>query len=171
VSVSTSRAPSLVDPQTFRDAMALLAAPLTVVTTVDDAGRRWGFTASSVTSASLEPPLVLVSVARTSSCHSAITSGRDFVVNVLGGKHREVAARFATSGVDRFADGDFLTWPGSHLPYLPGANALLRCATVGLTPAGDHDLVLGGIAEVQLGDPEAPPLLWFRRGYHTSVGL
>jgi flavin reductase ActVB len=170
VSVSTSKAEPLVDAQTFRDAMALLPAPLTVVTTVDNTGRRWGFTASSVSSVSLDPPLLLVSVARTSSCHPAVTSGRDYVINVLGGQHRELAARFATSGVNRFAGGEFASWPGSLLPYLPDANVLLRCVTVAVTPAGDHDLLIGGLAEVRIG-AGGSPLLWYRRAFHTSVGL
>jgi flavin reductase ActVB len=170
VSAAAAKTATLVDAQTFRDAMALLAAPLTVVTTVDEVGRPWGFTASSVTSVSLDPPLVLVSVARTSSCYAAVTSGRDFVINVLGDEHRDVAARFAASGVDRFAGAGFATWPGTLLPYLPGANALLRCVTAGVVPAGDHDLVLGGLAEARTGHADAP-LLWYRRGFHTSAGL
>lgn len=159
---------SLVDGQQFRDAMTLIAAPITIITTLDQDGRRWGFTASSVTSGSMDPPLVLVGVARTSSCHQALLSSREFVINVLGDRHRDLAQKFATHGVDRFADGDFDEWPGSALPCLPDANASFRCITWDTVPIGDHDLLVGALAEVRMGRPR-DALLWYQRGFHTPV--
>lgn len=157
------------DAQAFRDAMALLAAPVTVVTALDAAGRRRGFTASSVTSVSLDPPLVMVGVGLASSCHAAMTAADEFVVNVLGEEHRDVARRFATHGVDRFAQGGFAAWGGTGTPFLPGARVLLRCRTTRVVRAGDHDLVLGTPLEIRTGDPATAPLLWYRRGFHTPV--
>ncbi|HEX5496865.1 MAG TPA: flavin reductase family protein [Mycobacteriales bacterium] len=153
-----------VDDQTYRDAMSLLAAPTTVVTGLDRNGRRWGFTASSVTSVSLDPPLVLVGVDRTSSCHRAMLSAHEFVVNVLAGRHGELARRFATHGADRFAGGEFDIWPGSALPCLPDANALVRCATFQIIPVGDHDLVVGAVVEARVCGSD-PPLVWYRRSF------
>ncbi|MEU3838488.1 flavin reductase family protein [Streptomyces sp. NPDC028635] len=155
--------------QAFRDAMALLAAPLTVVTVLDEAGRRRGFTASSVTSVSLDPPLVLVGVGLSSSCHAVLTGAREFVVNVLGEEHRDVARRFATHGIDRFAQGGFAAWDGTGTPFLPRATVLLRCRTADVVRAGDHDLVLGTVLETRTGDPAGAPLLWYRRAFHTPV--
>ncbi len=158
----------LVDPQQFRDAMALLAAPITVVTTRDGEGERWGFTASAVSSVSLDPPLVLVGVARTASCHRALTSAGEFVINVLTDRHREVAVRFATHGIDRFADRDFTQFPGTRLPCLPDANLLVHCHTWQVVPAGDHDLLIGAVAEVHPTAAPGKPLLWYQRGFHTA---
>ena len=159
----------LLDSQTFREAMSALAAPIAVVTLQDEAGRWRGFTAASVTSASLDPPLLTVGVSRTSSCHAALVVAPGFVVNVLGDQHREVAMRFATHGVDRFAAGDFKNWPGSELPCLPDANVLYRCVTTDVIPVGDHDLMVGALTEVSWGNP-GEPLLWYRRGFHTPSG-
>lgn len=155
----------LAEPQTFRDAMALLVAPVTVVAMQDDRGRRWGFTASSVTSVSLTPPLLLVGLSHSSSCRPALLGTTDFTVNVLGAQHREVARRFATRGVDRFAGGEFGTWPGYELPCLLDAVAVFRCRRTAVLPAGDHDLVLGALVEVRTSPADAP-LLLFRRDFH-----
>ncbi|MDO0914709.1 flavin reductase family protein [Streptomyces sp. DT2A-34] len=156
-----------VDPAVFRDAMALLAAPLTIVTTLDAQGHRQGFTASSVTSASLEPPLLLVGLSNTSSCRPALTQSDGFVVNVLGEQHAEVAGRFAARDVDRFAEQDFGSWPGCGLPYLTDANAVLRCTTVDRVPVGDHLLLIGELTGV-LTPGSAPPLLWYQRAFRST---
>ena len=162
--------PTVADAQAFKDAMALLAAPVSVVTGLDAAGRRWGCTASSVSSVSLDPPLVMVGIALASSCHAAMAQAGQFVVNLLGEHHRPIAQRFATSGVDRFAAGGFGAWEGeTALPYLPDAKVLLRCRTVDVIRAGDHDLLLGTPQQIRIRDESAPPLLWYQRGFHTPV--
>ncbi|MEU2757593.1 flavin reductase family protein [Streptomyces albidoflavus] len=162
--------PTVADARQFKEAMALLAAPVSVVTTLDAAGRRWGFTASSVSSVSLDPPLVMVGIALASSCHAAMAQAGEFVVNLLGESHRPIAQRFATSGVDRFAAGDFDAWAAdTALPCLPDAKVLLRCRTVDVIRAGDHDLLLGTPQQIRIRDRSLPPLLWYQRGFHTPV--
>lgn len=154
--------------QSFRDAMALLAAPVSVITALDPDGRRRGFTASSVSSVSLDPPLILAGVALTSSCHATLTTAPEFVVNVLGAQHRDLARRFATQDVDRFAGGGFAPWEDSGTPYLPDAALLVRCRTARIVRAGDHDLVLATPVEFRHGVDGTDPLLWYRRGFHTA---
>ncbi|BBB00112.1 putative oxidoreductase [Actinacidiphila reveromycinica] len=161
----------LANPQHFRDAMAQLASTVTIVTTTDGDGRPWGFTASSVVPVSLDPPLVMVGVAHTSSCYEALAASDAFVVNVLGDRHRDLAGRFATSGADRFTGSGFTSWPGTDLPYLPDATAAFRCLTQYALPAGDHDLLLGALADT-LSPPATAPssaLLWYRRAFHTPA--
>ena len=156
-----------VDEQLFREAMSLVAAPIAVVTTTDGTGRRWGFTASSLTSVSMNPPLALVGIGHTSSCHAALTSAQEFVINVLGSEDGSLARKFSTSGVDRFADTDLVTWPGTSLPLVPSAVVAMRCSTAEVVPAGDHDLLIGKLLDVLLGDGSPDPLVWFRRGFHS----
>ncbi|MFI2242269.1 flavin reductase family protein [Streptomyces chrestomyceticus] len=153
------------DAGTFRDALALLAAPLTVVTTHDAEGRPRGFTASSVTSVSLDPPLVLVGIARTSSCFAAFAAAPEFVINILGAQHRDLARKFADRRADRFAGEDFAA-AGSGPPRLTGAHAALRCTVTERVPAGDHDLLLGTPTEVHTTG-STRPLVWHRRRFHT----
>jgi flavin reductase ActVB len=155
-----------VDSETFRDAMARLAAPLSVITTCDESGKAWGFTASSVSAASLEPPLVLVGISHTSSCAGVLSTAPEFVVNVLDRRQHAVAKRFATPGVDRFAGQDFGRWPGSDLPCLPDAHVALRCVVRGRIPVGDHDLLVGELTGVITGGP-TEPLLWHERAFRV----
>jgi flavin reductase ActVB len=142
----TTRVPkthTALDSATFKEAMSLLAAPLTIVTTRDKHGCPWGFTASSVASVSLEPPLVLVGISHTSSCFASLSDADEFVINLLESQHQDLARRFATSGVDRFAGVPFADWPGSDAPLLTGIATAFLCVTVDRLPVGDHDLVIG----------------------------
>ena len=166
VTLSAPSPESLVDAQQFRDAMTLIAGPITIVTTIDHEGRRWGFTASSVTSGSLSPRSYWSAWTRASSCHQALVSSSEFVINVLGEQHRDLALKFATRGIDRFADSDFSTWPGSHLSYLPDAHASFRCVRWNTIPVGDHDLLVGALTEIRVGGP-GKALIWYQRGFHT----
>ncbi|MFZ3497461.1 flavin reductase family protein [Streptomyces sp. 5.8] len=159
--------PCPVDSDTFREAMAHLTAPLTVVTTRDAAGRRWGFTASAVTSVSMDPPLVLVGLGNESSCREALSTSPEFVINVLGEHHTEIAHRFARRDVDRFAQGGFEDLPESGLPYLTDATAVFRCTAVDRIPAGDHQLLIGRLTGLRTHG-EAKPLLWYRRGFRAA---
>ncbi|MBA6437032.1 flavin reductase family protein [Streptomyces sp. GMR22] len=154
------------DAEEFREAMARLAAPLTIVTTHDAEGRPWGFTASAVTSVSLDPPLVLVGIAHASSCFAAFAATGEFVINVLGAQHRDTARRFAARGTDRFAGGDFDVVGGAGPPRLPDAHAALRCTVADRVPVGDHDLILGTPTEVHTA-ASTRPLMWHLRQFHT----
>ncbi|MDT0566728.1 flavin reductase family protein [Streptomyces sp. DSM 3412] len=158
----------VLDDQTFKNALSMLAAPLTVVTTRDEKGRRWGLTASSVTSASLTPPLIIVGIARTSSCSAAFAEAPEFVINVLAEQHRGLARRFAASRIDRFHGQDFAVWPGSRLPFVADAHVAFRCEAADRIRVGDHDLLVGRPTEV-CTDGSTAPLFWYRRNFGTPA--
>ncbi len=109
-----------------------------------------GVTVSSFLAVSLEPPLVLVSLARTSRAHDLLP-GRPFCVNVLGAEQEELARRFAGIG-EPAGTG----WDESGLaPRLPGALAHLACAPWQVYDGGDHSLVLGEVEEFDCRDGDA----------------
>jgi flavin reductase ActVB len=172
-----SGAPAAVAARDYREAMSMVAAPLAIVATRDADGTPWGFTASSVTSASLNPPLMLVCISRTSSCHGAMTEAEGFTVNYLSQQHRALAQTFATSGADRFTAGGFENWEGSGEPFLPDARVSMRCIAADLTTAGDHDVIFGlptgirfdtavGLSRTDVSG--AAPLIWHRRGFYPD---
>ncbi len=161
------RVPPALGGETFREAMSFLAAPLTIVTTRDQEGRPWGFTASSVTSVSLEPLLVLVGISHTSSCFPVFSEASEFVINVLGRDNRELARRFAARGMDRFVGVRFDDWPNSDLPYLVDVVVVFRCTVAERISAGDHDLLIGELTGVRRQD-STEPLLWYRRDFRPS---
>ncbi|MFI9649564.1 flavin reductase family protein [Streptomyces sp. NPDC052040] len=167
VSTQIGDSPPAVGGAEFREAMSFLAAPLTVVTARDTDGRPWGFTASSVTSVSLDPPLLLVGMSQTSSCFGALSRAAEFSVNILGDDHRELARTFAARGVDRFSGVPLADWPGSTVPYLADIAIALRCVVARRIPVGDHTLLVGELSGMHNRGTAAPPLVWYRRDFRT----
>ncbi|MEU0359372.1 flavin reductase family protein [Streptomyces cyaneofuscatus] len=151
-----------VDPAEFTRTMAHVPTPVTIVTTVDVAGRRWGFTASSFSSLSLDPPLILVCPAKTASCHGAFVSARRFLVNVLASDQREIAGTFARSGGDKFGGSPMVPCE-SGLPGLPAATARLACALHEVLDGGDHSILVGRVESVFLSGAE--PLIYHNRRF------
>ncbi|MEU6402552.1 flavin reductase family protein [Streptomyces sp. NPDC046985] len=154
--------------------MSRVPGPVTVVTTVDRAGRRWGFTATSFSSLSLDPPLVLVCLNKTASTHEAFTSADRFLVNLLAQGQDHVALRFARSGADRFAEGDVegdvvpceLGLPGS-----PGACARLACALHAVLDGGDHSILVGRVLDTHADDDRTPLVYYGRTFTHPASAL
>ncbi|MER5809360.1 flavin reductase family protein [Streptomyces sp. NPDC002033] len=156
------------DPAEFARVMAQVPAPVTVVTTVDATGRRWGFTASSFTSLSLDPPLVLVCPAKTASCHEAFVTGTRFLVNVLAADQADIAGHFARSGADKFA-GTPMRPCELGLPGLPDATARIACTLYDVLDGGDHSILVGRVEAVHAGG--ADPLVYHDRQFTRPRGL
>ena len=149
--------------QLFRDAMATFPSGVTIVTTADDTGRWWGFTATSFCSVSMQPPLVLVCLAETAECHPVFERAQRWVVHVIHPEHAELALRFATRGADKFADAGFVV-DERGLPRLAGACVTLHCTRYASYPGGDHTILLGEVRDTLLG--EHLPAVYFRRRFH-----
>ncbi|MGW2342256.1 flavin reductase family protein [Streptomyces sp. NPDC001661] len=146
----------------FTSALSRVPSPVTVVTTKDADSRCWGFTASSFTSLSLDPPLVLVCPAKTSRSHHAFVTARRFMINVLAAEQEEIARHFARPQLDKFADGA-MTVCEFDLPGLPSASARLACTLYDVLDGGDHSILVGRVEAVHVGEKE--PLVYFDRGF------
>ncbi|OII59777.1 MULTISPECIES: flavin reductase family protein [unclassified Streptomyces] len=156
-------APAASGPELLRSAFRRHAAGVAVITAPGRparGGRPAGFTATSLTSVSAEPPLVSFGIGTASSCWPAVSAADHVGVHILGEHQQDLAATFARSGADRFA-APTRWYPGPEgVPIVEGALAWLVCRVVGRVPAGDHRLV---VAEVVAGDPGAGggrPLLY-----------
>jgi len=156
----------------FLQAMARVPGPVTVVTTLDRQGRAWGFTASSFSSLSLRPPLVLVCLDKTASTHAAFVAASHFLVSVLAEGQADVALRFAKSGSDRFAAGDTLPCE-LGLPGVPYACARLACSLYQVIDVGDHSILVGQVHSVHTGGDVALAYCdhSFARVVHTQFEL
>ena len=143
----------------FREAMKRFASGVTIVTTVDDDGSWKGFTASAFSSLSLDPPLVLVCQARTSTSYDAFMRCERFLVNILGEEHQQLALEFARSGGDKFAGGRFEPSRVSVLPLLPDALAVVGCDVHARHDGGDHDIYVGSVYSCRVRD--GAPMLHF----------
>lgn len=152
----------ILDPSEFTNAMAAVPSPVTVVTTRDETGRCWGFTASSFTSLSLDPPLVLVCLAKSAGSHEAFVTADRFLVNVLSSRQAELASHFARGGLDKFATQETVPCELS-LPGVPGATARLGCAVHEIADGGDHSILIGRVVRVHASEQD--PLIYHRRTF------
>ncbi len=151
----------------FRRVMGSFASGVTIVTTLDAQGRPHGFTASGMSSLSLEPRLLLVCVSTQSATLAAIQASETFVVNILADHQRDLAQRFASRVPNKFDD---VIWqPGtSGAPILPNTLAYAECRLYAVHPGGDHVILLGELLDAAAGD--AVPLLYFRGRYGVYHG-
>jgi flavin reductase (DIM6/NTAB) family NADH-FMN oxidoreductase RutF len=153
----------------FRQAIGHFATGVTVVTSVGDDGEPVGTTASAVTSLSLDPPLVLVCFDRASMTLGAIRAHGAFVVNVLAAPQQHLSANFARRGLAAVWDG-VRHQPGrTGSPRLDGVLAALECTVENSLPGGDHEIVVGRVHHVEIGNDGAAPLVYWR-GSYLSLG-
>jgi flavin reductase (DIM6/NTAB) family NADH-FMN oxidoreductase RutF len=155
-----------VERDEFIASVAAFPTGVTIVTTLDEGGTACGLTCNAFMSVSADPPLVVVSVDKTSNTLPALRSTRRFVVNFLAAGREELALLCASKRTDKFVE---IAWRASEQHGLPilheDSVAHARCDLVQEVEAGDHVLLLGHVQEVSPPDPDAVPLLYFRRTY------
>ncbi len=149
-------------PDEYKQVFRRHAAGVAVVT-LRDADRPVGFTATSVISVSAAPPLLAFSLASGSSSWPALSRATTVAVSFLAEGQEDVSTRFATSGIDRFADGGWTALPTGE-PVVDGAQAWVRARVVQRTPVGDSYLV--SLRALAHGVRDALPLVYRDRVYH-----
>src|SRR5690348_1438387 len=156
-----------IDADLFRRVMGSFASGVSIVTTIEPDGQPRGFTASGLSSLSLDPRLLLICVSAKSATLAAI-QGRDaFTVNILTEAQRELAQRFASRQENKFAGVDWRAG-ATGTPVLDGALAYAECRVFRIYEGGDHVIILGEIVAAGAGD--AVPLLYFRGRYGVYHG-
>ena len=152
------------DKRAFRDALGAFATGVTIVTTTDAAGAPVGVTASSFNSVSLDPPLVLWSLAKTSGSRDAFCSSGHFAIHVLGESQEGVSNRFARPGTDKFSD---VGWSAGDAgsPLLNDYAAAFQCRTRYQYEGGDHIILVGEVVAFDVRD-QAP--LLFHAGRYAE---
>ena len=149
--------PTPFDPQAFRAALGTFTTGVTIITTRDAEGAPVGVTANSFNSVSLNPPLVLWSLAKSARSLSAFSSNPFWNVHVLSAEQEGLSGRFASQGTDKF-DGIELDEGISNAPLLPQCTARFQCHTAFSYDGGDHVIFVG---EVRAFDrSEQPPLVY-----------
>ncbi len=156
-------------PEQLKHALSHLPGGVTIVTSRDGEGNPRGLTAISVCSVSLDPPLVLVCIERSTNTHAAIEESRAYGLNFLAEVHEELADRFSTAG-EKF-DGVEHEVDLTGAPILTGAVASCDCTVVVAVPAGDHTIFVGRVEAVRASPPPvAAPLIRYRGRYGTLAG-
>ena len=146
-----------VDPAALRSVLGRFATGVTVITTLSREGHKVGVTASSFNTLSLDPPLILWSLAVTALSLSAFRASGQFAVNILGSDQAAVALQFARQSDDKFRG--IATRPGlGGVPLLDDAIAHLECEVVRRDPGGDHELYIGRVQRATAADRQ--PLIY-----------
>jgi len=155
-----------VDLQEFKRALSCFATGVAVVTALDKDGGKVGMTVSSFNSVSLDPPLVLWSIANDSNSYSVFTEGEHFAVNVLAIYQEHLSSRFAQKGGDKF-QGLECHEGINGVPILPEYAACFECSTEHVYDGGDHKIIVGRV--LKLDDRESDPLIFYR-GHFMKTG-
>lgn len=154
-----------VDRATFRELAGSFPSGVAIVTTVDQGGAPRGLTTQAFIGLSTEPPLVLVSLDRSSRTLAGLRACKRFVVNVLRGGSEDVSTRFASKSDDKFTGVRWI--PSDVVPGIPilvdAVTAFMECTVVEVIEQGDHVMFVGSVEGGRsLG---GPPLLYYRRTY------
>ncbi|GAB0113883.1 flavin reductase [Acidisoma sp. C75] len=150
----------------FRNALGSFATGVTIVTTRSAEGADIGMTANSFNSVSLDPPMVLWSLAKTSSCFAAFMEAERFAVHILSVEQEGLSGRFARPGNDRFA-GLVLERGEGGVPLLTGCAARFQCRITHRHEGGDHIILVGAVDHF---DHDGHPPLAFHGGrYGTFI--
>ncbi|HYH61905.1 MAG TPA: flavin reductase family protein [Solirubrobacterales bacterium] len=151
-------------PEEFRNAMALVPTPVTVVTAPGEAEPA-GATANAVASLSLDPPLMLVCLDHRSRTLGVVRSAGKFAINVLPAASEEQARVFATTAPHAEKWQGVAATERSGVPVLDDAIVWVVCELRDLLEGGDHTIVTGHVLE--LGTSEGDPLLFMDGEYRT----
>jgi len=151
----------------LRRVMGCFPTGVTVVT-ASHRGERHGMTLNSLTSVSLDPPLVLVCLHNDSRTLWAVEGSRSFAISFLAQGQEKVSNSFARRGEDHFGGAAALE-DHTDPPLIRGRIGHLICAAEAIYPGGDHQIALGRVIEAATFD--ISPLVFYRGGYHKVEGL
>jgi flavin reductase ActVB len=151
------------DQTAFRDAMARFASGVTIVTTRSSDGAFVGFTASAFSSLSLEPPLLLVCLQKDADCYNAFMESDDFAVSILATGQAEIARRFATKAIDKWAGTPVTPGKIAGLPLVTGASAHCECRIRERVDGGDHTILIGEVVRAEVSAEE--PIIHYNRRF------
>jgi flavin reductase (DIM6/NTAB) family NADH-FMN oxidoreductase RutF len=163
----SEQAVASLDSRAFRHTVGHFVTGVTVIAVEIDGTIR-GMTANSFTSLSLDPPLVLFCVGKTTHMGHAIQSAGRFSVNILSQDQHHLSIYFAGAWKEPAPPPfSFVRWEGAH--RLDGCVAALGCAVETIYEGGDHWIVIGRVLTLHRTEEGAPPLV-FCRGQYVKLG-
>ena len=149
--------------QLYREAWSRFATGVTVITTLEPNGSVHGMTASSVTSVSLDPPLVLVVIGEERQSHGLIEATGRFGISILDVCQAHISKHFAIPPESRASLESKHITTLSQSPVIQGAIASMDCSVIAGHKAGDHTVFIGEVEAIMIGD--GVPLVWLERQF------
>ncbi|HEX2916593.1 MAG TPA: flavin reductase family protein [Chloroflexia bacterium] len=161
-------------PHDFRKTLSHFATGITVVTTTTPDGGYYGITVNSITSVSLNPPLVLICIDKKTEAHRLLPLSGVFCANILEAQQQYLSDRFAGREPDNktpFADIALHT-EATGAPVFNESLGFVDCRIVNAYDGGDHTIFLGEVVQLgyRQGETEPAPLLYYRSNYRTMLG-
>jgi 3-hydroxy-9,10-secoandrosta-1,3,5(10)-triene-9,17-dione monooxygenase reductase component len=154
------------DPLEFRKTLGSFATGVTVITTCTGDNRPVGVTANSFNSVSMDPPLVLWSLAKTSRSLAAFDSATHWAVHILSVNQDTLSNRFAKAGEDKF-NGMEIQNGLAGIPLLKDCSARLQCKTTFKYEGGDHIIFVGEVVDFERSN--AAPLVYHGGKYAVAT--
>ena len=140
---------------------------VSIITTLNE-GQKFGFTANSVTSVSMSPTLISCCIKNVSHTLEAIKTSQNFTINILSESQADLAKSFSKHDkIDRFEGVGYSTSSNGHI-YLDNILGHIECTVYDIYPAGDHDIVIGIVQNLQFDDSKKALLFLNRKFYNTS---
>lgn len=157
------------DPALFKQGMRTLASGVSIVSTMGDDGPA-GLLSTSVSSVSIDPPMLLVCINESASAHHRVQSSGAFCVNVLADTDQPIAERFGSAKMraQRFRDRDWLPLV-TGAPALAGCLASFDCKCVGNVEAASHTIFIGQVVGVKQWTEGEQPLLYWDGQYRSGM--
>lgn len=152
----------------FRAALGHFASGVTVVTTKDANGNLHGITVSAFSSLSLNPPLILICIQKTTGSHYAFRESKAFVVNILKENQKDISNQFASHLPDKFSEIEYHHGI-ENIPVLNNCLANLECSLQNTIDGGDHTIFVGKVKKVHLNDGN--PLVYWHSKYRKVEEL
>ena len=156
-----------VSPRQLRDTMGNLVTGVCVITAIAD-GEDVAMTANSVTSVSLDPPMILVCIAHAARFHDVLVNSTHWGVSILDAEAAEVSAHFARPERDRQGQFDKTRHHrglATGVALVDDSCAYLECSTEIVYPGGDHSIVVGRVVATELRASSVHPLVFHRGTY------
>ena len=150
------------EQRALRDILGRFATGVTVMTTRAAGGEPVGMTVNSFTSVSLEPPLILWNIAKSSNSLDAYLQAKDFAIHILNADQLALSIQFARSDHTMF-NGVSYERSAANVPILPNCAAVFECSTHKIHDSGDHYIIVGRVDRFTWEKSE--PLLFFRGRY------
>lgn len=148
----------------FRAALSRFASGVTVVTTKDNEDRFHGITVSAFCSVSLEPPMILVCIEKSTGSYKALEESSEFVVNILSSRQSDLSELFASQASNKFDRIEYRSGING-VPVLDGALVNLECKLTYSHDGGDHSIFVGSVENVSIRDGD--PLVYFHGNYRV----
>ncbi|HWE67997.1 MAG TPA: flavin reductase family protein [Acidimicrobiales bacterium] len=154
------------DQARFREVLGHFATGVTIVT-ANEEGEPVGFSCQSFSALSLDPPMVILAPAKSSTSWPRIAQAGAFCVNILSDRQGDVCRAFAVSGGNKFNGVSWTPGPATGAPVITGSLAVIECTLGSIYEGGDHELVTGHVVGLDVG--EGSPLLFYRSGFGHFV--